>query len=1052
MRKRILFITCEMLPFPGKPVCGGGIRVFGLGNGLASAGHEVVYSLPAELVDDDETLPESIRRNSHVPERLGDRIIEVMPDLIIVEQWGLLTYIDDLKIPLAADLHGPLSLENAFKTGSNFRTDSLTKIDALSKADFLICPGRFQKHYFYTWFLMAGADPLDAEIVVAPVGMPNDLPQRKPTTHPHLVFGGVTWPWIDPFPGLALAADAIAKREDAAFDLFVQHPPLIKDHPLYAINRNITRSYDEKLTGKRGVALRDFIPHDELIDLYTGATGAYDLYRANHERELAVTTRTLEYLWAGLPVIYSDYAELADPIREYDAGWIVDPEDETAIEAALAEMLDNRELAEQKGKNAQKLIADRYTWKQSVKELLPFVDNPRRRSKNPTLMAGFRDYFRKESVEEILEGKNQVAALNDEIRHAMYEVQEREKRMEALREQIRELQSEKDKQLRAAAEEHKKDLDKKDAEVSRLLEKIDYEIRTRDDEIKRLHTDRQLAEKRAQEELLQLSREKENAGKEAATEIKRIAEKHESALAEIKKARELEAEKHLAEVKKLHEEITAAAKDHSAQLQKAADEKTEMRDRASDDQRKLIEERDRLLAEAKERAQSEKQRLQERIDKLSEELEQTRKEMGGEIKSLNREKETSRQKHEAQIVELVKKHDEERSELKTELADRTDALQKKLDAETERRAALEISLQEEIRRLNREKQELTADHDKALSALREKHDDKLTRQSDEHREIQKKIEDRLETQREQHEKKIDELQTELKTVNRKRSDLDEKHAAELAEQKRKFEKDQERLQDELRRISRLREDEQITVQKAREKQQNDFETRLRESAENAKKEIERRDAQIERFSNRLETIDREWVAKLQEKDDVIRGMKEKMDSLNSEISARITELSRVAADKERYIEEAEKRFDQLEQRLTSETRRANQSADELTAANASLQAQDATIRMLTAEAERLKSDSRKAARQIDDLQTELPTLRKRAQLAERQVEDLRERPGLKNRSRRSVRTGRMIAQLPRLGFLWSVNLVTNAYMEMWQRRTGKRLFPGTEKAKKGERS
>jgi len=59
------------------------------------------------------------------------------------------------------------------------------------------------------------------------------------------------------------------------------------------------------------------------------------------EREL-FTTRTVEYLWCGLPVIYNNYAEITDYIREYNAGWIVDPQDREAIATVLNEIFEQQ--------------------------------------------------------------------------------------------------------------------------------------------------------------------------------------------------------------------------------------------------------------------------------------------------------------------------------------------------------------------------------------------------------------------------------------------------------------------------------------------------------------------------------------------------------------------------------------------------------------------------------------------------------------------------------------------------------------------------------------
>jgi glycosyltransferase involved in cell wall biosynthesis len=84
---------------------------------------------------------------------------------------------------------------------------------------------------------------------------------------------------------------------------------------------------------------------------------ALDVMARNYERELAFTTRTVEYLWCGLAVVYADYGELASYIREYEAGWIVSPDDPEGIARTLRQILASPEEARRRGANAQRLAA-----------------------------------------------------------------------------------------------------------------------------------------------------------------------------------------------------------------------------------------------------------------------------------------------------------------------------------------------------------------------------------------------------------------------------------------------------------------------------------------------------------------------------------------------------------------------------------------------------------------------------------------------------------------------------------------------------------------------
>ncbi len=93
----------------------------------------------------------------------------------------------------------------------------------------------------------------------------------------------------------------------------------------------------------------------------------------------------MEYLWCGLPVIYNNYADLAHAIREFDAGWAVDPGDEAAIRAAIRAVLDDPKLVAGKAANAHRLVRARLTWDIAVGPLAAFCAEPTFRPRTTSL-------------------------------------------------------------------------------------------------------------------------------------------------------------------------------------------------------------------------------------------------------------------------------------------------------------------------------------------------------------------------------------------------------------------------------------------------------------------------------------------------------------------------------------------------------------------------------------------------------------------------------------------------------------------------------------------
>jgi hypothetical protein len=118
------------------------------------------------------------------------------------------------------------------------------------------------------------------------------------------------------------------------------------------------------------------VSHDELLRAYARATVAMDVMGQNQERELAFTTRTVEYLWCGLPVIYNNYADLAPLIRDYDAGWTVNSESPDDIRAAVRAAIAHPEEVRKKSTNAARLVRERLTWEKAVLPLVEFCEAP----------------------------------------------------------------------------------------------------------------------------------------------------------------------------------------------------------------------------------------------------------------------------------------------------------------------------------------------------------------------------------------------------------------------------------------------------------------------------------------------------------------------------------------------------------------------------------------------------------------------------------------------------------------------------------------------------
>ncbi len=380
--KRILVISGDILPYPGFPTTGAGLRAWGIGKGLESRGHEVILAMPCDSAQKINAVPNELVPSLYTYKELSRFVNDWKPDVVIFQHWLLVNFLEKpLDIPVVIDFHGPLLLETQFQDNPVLEKLKWEKIEAIHKADFFTCAGEKQRHYFFPWLLLAGFD-LRAEIIASvPVSLSPDLPQHNGQGEPAFVYGGIFLPWQDPVQGLYILVECLEKEQKGILKFFGGK------HPVVALPTSRFEALSKQLRQSSRVQMQPMIPRDQLIREYCQAHVAIDIMQRNAERELAFTTRTVEYLWCGLPVIYNDYSELSEYIQTYNAGWTLDPADEKTLKNVIEEILEDPASLEKRSRNAQKLVREQLTWDKTIAPLDAFCRNPVKRAKKTPLHA-----------------------------------------------------------------------------------------------------------------------------------------------------------------------------------------------------------------------------------------------------------------------------------------------------------------------------------------------------------------------------------------------------------------------------------------------------------------------------------------------------------------------------------------------------------------------------------------------------------------------------------------------------------------------------------------
>ena len=184
------------------------------------------------------------------------------------------------------------------------------------------------------------------------------------------IYGGIFLPWQNPAPALLTVASTLGEAGRGVLEIIGGR------HPFHAVDTASFEPLVDRLAKLPRVSVSDLLPHSLLVERYRRAHVAVDVMMPNAERELAFPSRTIHYMWCGLPVIHASYSEVARHIQEYEAGWVVPHDDPQALREVVLCILDDPNEAARRGHNARRLVRDRFSWDRTIDALDRFVREP----------------------------------------------------------------------------------------------------------------------------------------------------------------------------------------------------------------------------------------------------------------------------------------------------------------------------------------------------------------------------------------------------------------------------------------------------------------------------------------------------------------------------------------------------------------------------------------------------------------------------------------------------------------------------------------------------
>ncbi len=201
--------------------------------------------------------------------------------------------------------------------------------------------------------------------VVEPVLVPYDVPQPVPQGdgRRHLLLFGS----LRPNKGIDTLLQALRSIAEPAFDVIVSGPA----DPVVAQRLRAASSELPNLTFKEG-----FADAQERIDLYRWSDVVLLPYSASYRSSSGVVRDAQQF---GRAVIASDVGSIGREVRRYDMGWLVPPDDATALAQAMLDAVGHPDRVRAFARNARRSCDD-HTGEQTARLLESLYQRMSRRA------------------------------------------------------------------------------------------------------------------------------------------------------------------------------------------------------------------------------------------------------------------------------------------------------------------------------------------------------------------------------------------------------------------------------------------------------------------------------------------------------------------------------------------------------------------------------------------------------------------------------------------------------------------------------------------------
>ncbi|MGA7271397.1 MAG: hypothetical protein WB239_10025, partial [Acidimicrobiia bacterium] len=349
----VVIVSNDVIPGSGMPVAAPGLRAYGLAQGLKAHGDQaeiVVVSAPVDRQWQGDMPPPTTPGAMVLPtETLPDYLDSRRPVVVVITNSNQIDHIPEgPDVSVVLDFFAPKMLELTYRDDEldieAFRFLRERKKRAIERADAYIVNGHKKVPYFLAWIIQADRDLRTTELGVVPMGVPSKFIDKEPSGPVKLVNAGYLQGWSQHGKWMDVLRQVL---DNGGFELHALTPP----H--WGRPVDLVSEVAEELGAHPAVRTYDALRFEDFQDFLARADVSVDLFDWSWEREYAMVTRTVVALACGVPVIHPPFTEVSPIIAEYDAGWLVDPDDEQGFESTLKSLVNDPGEIARKAANAR---------------------------------------------------------------------------------------------------------------------------------------------------------------------------------------------------------------------------------------------------------------------------------------------------------------------------------------------------------------------------------------------------------------------------------------------------------------------------------------------------------------------------------------------------------------------------------------------------------------------------------------------------------------------------------------------------------------------------